>query len=162
MDIKLRARLSAYSKIESIQGMNNNNLPHPDATAEGHVLGVGSNGQYTLIRRVTPEDMSEKWGQAQSPEVTSKEWIGTLFDRPAEATDVINKETIDSLFDNTSAEGSVDVTEKETIDTLFDDKESAESVDVAEKNTIDTLFEKTTAPKVGTVSYAAIDSLFNR
>lgn len=161
MDIKLRARLSAYSKIESIQGMNNN-LPHPDATAEGHVLGVGSNGQYTLIRRVTPEDMSEKWGQAQSPEVTSKEWIGTLFDRPAEATDVINKETIDSLFDNKSTEDQVDVTEKGTIDTLFDKEASDTSVNVAEKDTIDQLFTKTSTPKVGTVSYAAIDSLFNK
>ena len=162
MDIKLRARLSAYSKIESIQGMNNNNLPHPDAAAEGHVLGVGSNGQYTLIRRVTPEDMSEKWGQAQSPEVTSKEWIGTLFDRPAEATDVINKETIDSLFDNKSTEDQVDVTEKGTIDTLFDEEASDTAVNVAEKDTIDKLFTKTSTPKVGTVSYAAIDSLFNK
>lgn len=141
MDIKLRARLSAYSKIESIQGMSNNNLPHPDATAEGHVLGVGSNGQYTLIRRVTQEDMSEKWGQAQSAEYTPKEWIDTLFDKPAEKVDVLDKESIDTLFDGESTEGKVDVTEKETIDSVFKEQQNA---------------------GIATVSYAAIDSLFNK
>lgn len=157
MDIKLRARLSAYSKIESIQGLNDNTLPHPDAAAEGHVLGVGKDGEYTLFRRVTPEDMNEKWGHPQNPEVTSKEWIGTLFERPAESTDVINKEKIDELF-----EGSpevVDVTNKESINTLFDNK--TEEVDVTNKEEIDTLFESTTSNK-GIVSHAAIDSLFDK
>jgi hypothetical protein len=141
MDIKLRARLSAYSKIESIQGMNNNNLPHPDATAEGHVLGVDANGQYTLIRRVTQEDIAEKWGQAESDTVISKNTIDTLFDKPAEVVDVLDKSTIDTLFDDKSLDGTVDVIEKETIDSLFSNNRDS---------------------SIATVSYAAIDSLFDK
>jgi len=48
MDIKLRARLSAYSKIESISSIANN-MPDASATEVGHVVGVGDNGQYTLF-----------------------------------------------------------------------------------------------------------------
>ena len=80
MDIKLRARLTAYSKVDSIEGIVSN-LPTID-----------------------------------------KEHIDSLFDGPSDR--VVTKEEIDTLFD-----GESDV--------------SSES-------------------KIGTVSYSAIDSLFNK
>jgi hypothetical protein len=135
MDIKLRARLSAYSKIESISGINSN-IPDPDALKEGHVLGVGTDGKYTLFGKVTPEDIDGTFNTSTEPDVATKDEIDNLFEEDQGSTEAVTKEEIDSLF------------------------ASVDTVDSATKEEIDELFGNTTDTQVGTVSYADIDSLF--
>lgn len=77
MDIKLRARLSAYSKIDPITSGAATPLPTPTPENIGDVVGVSASGQYTLFPRV------------------SKEQIDSLFATP-DAT--INKEQLKELM----------------------------------------------------------------
>lgn len=77
MDIKLRARLSAYSKIDPTTTSADTPLPTPTPENIGDVVGVGASGQYTLFPRV------------------SKEQIDSLFATP-DAT--INKEQLKELM----------------------------------------------------------------
>lgn len=132
MDIKLRARLSAYSKLESISGINNT-IPTPDETRIGSVLGVGEDGKYQFFGKVTTEQIDNEFG-AMPEKVTTHDEIDTLFPEDPDV-DAVTKEDIDSLF------------------------ESDKGTDSATKDDIDKLFTPTDN-KVGTVSYADIDSLF--
>lgn len=71
MDIKLRARLSAYSKIESIDGVNSN-VPAPDATAAGNVLGVNNSGKYTLFPTVSTAEIDTLFEpEDEEPEIST-------------------------------------------------------------------------------------------
>ena len=131
MDIKLRARLTAYSKVDSI---NNVNLPNPEVLDAGNILGVGEHGDYTLFPSI---DIGK---------------VDTLF-TPEESSTIVSKDTIDTLFTSKENPEAVD---KAIIDTLFNDGKSDTKVDETD---IDTLFE--TTENVRKVSYSAIDSLFN-
>ena len=98
MDIKLRARLSAYSKIESISGLNSN-TPVPDATAAGSVLGVNKTGNYTLFPTVTESEIDSLFMDIIPDEIVTKEEIDTLFteeEKPEVST--VSFADIDSLF----------------------------------------------------------------
>lgn len=133
MDIKLRARLSAYSKISSIEGVNQT-LPLVGADDVGAVLGVGNDGNYTLLKSVSNDSVDEMFTYSTYP-------------TPVEKPD------IDKLFEEKDKPSSVT---KDEIDTLFGDKDTTSAVG---KEDIDSLFQ---LPQVrrGVVSMSDIDSLF--
>lgn len=107
MDIKLRARLSAYSKIESASSASSV-VPDPDATAAGNVLGVNDLGKYTLFPQIDTSDVDTLFEDTQLTQDVTKEEIDSLFD-PDKAPVVypttdssiktVTKSEIDSLFD---------------------------------------------------------------
>ena len=141
MDIKIRARLSAYSRISSVEGLKTN-IPDPTASDAGHVLGVGDTGNYTLFPSVTTTDIDSLFQNEELDETVKKDEIDSLF--PEEGSDdveSVTKDDIDSLFNDSITSESVT---KEEIDNLFEDAPGASS-------------EET----YGTVSFAEIDSLFN-
>lgn len=104
MDIKLRARLSAYGKLSlTTPEGGNNDLPFPSIDDAGSVVGVGSTGSYTLFNRVTESE------------------IDSLFNKKPDEPNVVTKDDIDTLFEDTPEESPTPyqrVTEKD-IDTLF-------------------------------------------
>ena len=99
MDIKLRARLSAYSKIESVDGVNSN-VPAPDATAAGNVLGVNNSGKYTLFPTVSTAEINALFTDIIPDEVVTKDDIDTLFEPDDEEPEIstVSYADIDSLF----------------------------------------------------------------
>lgn len=115
MNIKIRARLAAYSKIDS---NISSNLPSPGTNSVGAVLGVGENGNYELFQNVREPN------------------IDTLFTDTNEPT-LVTKDTIDTLFDV----GDIDV--------------------AVQKDKIDTLFTNEDGDTISSVTYSAIDTLFN-
>lgn len=134
MDIKLRAKLSAYSKISSIEGVNTT-LPLPSVDNVGAVIGVGDSGQYTLFPTIKKENVDEMFVNDDIIETVIKEEIDTLFEGLEEPT-TVTKQEIDDLFPDEETESRV---EKEDIDTLFNENGGS----------------------IGTVSFSEIDSLFN-
>ena len=116
MDIKLRARLSAYSKIESISGLNSN-TPVPDATAAGSVLGVNNTGNYTLFPTVTEAEIDKLFGDVGQDEVVTKEEIDTLFPEEPAVEETVSKEQIDTLFPEEEPE--ISTVSFADIDSLF-------------------------------------------
>lgn len=158
MDIKLRARLSAYSKIDSLEELQTT-IPVPGEGDVHSVLGVGSNGKYTLFPKATTDDYDATFGTTESIDhnrTATHAEIDELF-KSEEKPKSVDKSAIDQLFELTEDEPqSVD---KTTIDMLFVNQEDPDAVD---KSQIDTLFTSTDSkPTIGTVSYAAIDSLFD-
>lgn len=96
MDIKLNARLSAYSKVNSLDP---NKLPLPNGGNEGDVLGVDAHGEYTLIDCVANETIDTLFnGDITEAISVTKDTIDTLFIDEANA-EVVSKAAIDSLFD---------------------------------------------------------------
>lgn len=155
MDLKLRARLCAYSKIESIQGVNSE-LPLPDESNAGSMIGVGNNGNYTLIGKATQSDFDTQFGKVQETPVVPDKWIEDLFETPA-PEDTVTKEEIDKLFPERIDES--DAITKDKIDSLFPSEEQDTTVD---KEEIDDLFDEPSSSQTsGTVSFAEIDSLFS-
>jgi hypothetical protein len=132
MDIKLRARLSAYSKISSVEGLNTT-LPQPSAEISGAVVGVGDDGQYTLFPTIKKENVDEMFVGLDSPVSVKKDEIDELFKEEDVPTSVTKGE-IDKLFE---PEEEDDTVSKSDIDELFDEKSS-----------------------IGTVSFSEIDLLF--
>ena len=115
MDIKLRARLSAYSKIESLNGLNSN-LPTTGESNQGDILGVNDKGQYTLYPKITHEAIDSLFTKDESDKVTTKEDIDGLFPEE-EKEEVVSKEDINNLFEESEDEiGTVSFSE---IDSLF-------------------------------------------
>ena len=133
MDIKIRARLSAYSKIASVEGVNTS-LPFVGKGDAGSVVGVSAEGSYTLFPTVGKEQVDEMFVDSPNPTTVEKDDIDTLFKETEEPVSVTKAE-IDSLFEKDTKPESVG---KEDIDTLFNDK----------------------GQTIGTVSFAEIDSLF--
>lgn len=97
MDIKLRARLSAYSKIESINGLTSN-TPVPDATAAGSVLGVNNSGNYTLFPTVSHAEIDTLFGNVGTDDIVTKDEIDTLFPEEEPEVSTVSFADIDSLF----------------------------------------------------------------
>lgn len=152
MDIKLRARLSAYAKVDSI-GHLQTFIPDPSTAKDGTVLGVDT-GKYTLFPSLNNTDIDNMF---QEPNVTvvDKSQIDDLFKETTEPESVTKTE-IDKLFEESEEPEAVDKTE---IDSLFKEEEDPESVT---KEEIDNLFDETEKPTedVETVSFADIDKLF--
>lgn len=109
MDIKLRARLSAYSRIESITQVSNN-TPTPDVNSAGSLVGVNKDGEYTLYKTVGKEEIDSLFMDVVPDDVVSKEEIDSLFSANGESSHVpvtpqapasgnnVTFEDIDSLF----------------------------------------------------------------
>ena len=153
MDIKLRARLSAYTKIESLSGLQSN-VPSPDATAAGNVLGVNDIGKYTLFPSAGREEIDTLFTDIVGPEVVTKDNINDLFVKETQPESV-TKEDINTLFETKE---EIEAVDKNSIDSLF---ETTEDIDTVEKEEIDTLFASEDSKPAGTVSFRQIDSLFN-
>ena len=95
MDIKLHARLAAYSKIESL---DSNKLPTPDSSNVGDIISVNINGNYTLIDSVTRDEIDTLFDGSITPAVSvNKDTIDTLFLDDQEV-EIVTKAAIDSLF----------------------------------------------------------------
>ena len=105
MDIKLRARLSAYAKIESLSQLQTN-LPDPDSMAAGYMLGVNNQGTYTLFPTVAAPEIDELFEDipAIKPEyeTATKEHIDELFPEQSLNDSAVTKSDINTLFDNES------------------------------------------------------------
>lgn len=118
MDIKLRARLSAYSKIESISGLNSG-VPVPEATDTGAVLGVSDTGKYTLFPTVKETEIDSLFSDAPTEETVSKEEIDSLFEGDKAVPEAVSKEEIDTLFENKKEESNISTVSFADIDSLF-------------------------------------------
>ena len=95
MDIKLNARLSAYSKVNTLDP---NQLPLPTGGNAGDVLGIDNKGEYTLIDCVTNESIDSLFtGQITEPVSVKKDDIDTLFTDDSDV-EIVSKSAIDSLF----------------------------------------------------------------
>lgn len=116
MDIKLRARLSAYSKIESINGLTSN-TPVPDATAAGSVLGVNNSGNYTLFPTVSHAEIDNLFGDVGTDDIVTKDEIDTLFPEEEVKDEPVTKDQIDTLFPEEEPE--ISTVSFADIDSLF-------------------------------------------
>ena len=96
MDIKLRAKLAAYSKVTSI----GSNIPTPSVDNAGDVVGVNDEGKYTLFSKVTHEQIDSLFeGQLDKSRVVTKDEIDTLFeDDTTKPYATVSRSQIDSLF----------------------------------------------------------------
>lgn len=153
MDIKLRARLSAYARVDSI-GHLQTFIPDPSTAKDGTVLGVDT-GKYTLFPSLDNNDIDNMF-QESNVTVVDKNQIDELF-KEAKQPEFVTKTEIDKLFETEDDSETVDKTQ---IDSLFPEKENEpESVT---KEEIDDLFGMSQKPDedVGTVSFADIDKLF--
>ena len=110
MDIKIKARLSAYSKVDSFAASSIVSVPEQDID--------------TLFNK-EPVDGT-----------VTKDEIDTLFVTEPDKYGTVNKNTIDTLF---KEEEQTTTVEKDNIDTLFvpEDEEPTETVSFVE---IDSLF----------------------
>lgn len=102
MDIKLRARLSAYTKIDSIENLNTS-LPDPSLGNCGDVFGVGSNGEYTTYPSIRREDIDTLFASSTDAKPVEKDEIDTLFKQTIEPEDdvevgSVSFSDIDKLF----------------------------------------------------------------
>jgi len=84
-EIKLRARLSAYSKIESLQELNET-LPDPDTLTPGSGIVVSPEGDYVPMTAVTNEEIdslfngnNEEDPEEELPEAVTFAEIDSLF-----------------------------------------------------------------------------------
>lgn len=103
MDIRLRARLSAYSKVDSIS--SSCNVPVPDVVDSGSVLGVNEEGQYTFFKNTKHEDVDELFTNTNLTTSVTNEEIDSLFENvvdgltvPQESDQLVTKEDVDKLF----------------------------------------------------------------
>ena len=96
MDIKLRARLSAYSKVNNADF--NNQIPIPTGDNKGDVLGVNNSGDYTFLDIVNTSYIDTLFEKTPEPEeytIAGEENIDTVLDD----TTLVSYSNIDSLFD---------------------------------------------------------------
>lgn len=75
MNIKLHAKLAAYTKVTNV-----NQFPEPTSSDIGGFVGVGTDGQYTIFKNVSENKIDDLF-EGEEIEVTSN-----------------NKSLIDSLF----------------------------------------------------------------
>ena len=148
MDIKLRTRLSAYSKVDSI---SKNTLPDADILKEGYVVGVSEKGDYTLFPPIGTEDVESLFDGSHQDQTATKDEITGLFQEKKPVS--VTKDDISELFTNKKP---VSVT-KDEVETLFETEED----NVANKEDIETLFDED-GNEMGTVSFEEIASLFKK
>ena len=116
MDIKLRARLSAYSKVESIQtGVTK---PDPELAHAGKILGVNTSGNYTLFDSVDKQKINSLFADSTPAATTiTKDEIDGLFPSEKQAVSA-GTDRIDALFTRQNPPASV-VVSHQAIDSLF-------------------------------------------
>lgn len=106
MNIKLNARLCAYSKTSSLP-----NIPSPSEDNAGDVLGVGDSGSYEFFEKISQNKIDSLFNDPSFPEdcdydTITNEQIDNLFNGnpipPQPDTDcnenTITHAQIDSLF----------------------------------------------------------------
>lgn len=86
--LKLRARLSAYSKIESLQELNET-LPDPDTLTQGSGIVVSPDGDFVEMKAVTNSEIDTLFGDGHIPDVPEEE---------DGAPEAVTFAEIDSLF----------------------------------------------------------------
>lgn len=86
--LKLRARLSAYSKIESLQELNET-LPDPDTLTPGSGIVVSPDGDFIPMNAVTSSEIDTLFNDGHVPDVPDEE---------GGAPEAITFAEIDSLF----------------------------------------------------------------
>lgn len=76
MNIKLHAKLAAYSKVTNV-----NQFPEPTESDIGGFVGVGTDGQYTIFKNVTETKIDEMFEENSETDVvaTNKSLIDSLF-----------------------------------------------------------------------------------
>lgn len=111
MDIKLRARLSAYSKVDAVRAtiddiptISNSDI---DGLFPGRVESAVSKGKIDTL-----------FAEDKKPMAVDKAAIDTLFDGQETKTTAVDKATIDTLFDG--EESTVGRVSYAAIDSLFD------------------------------------------
>lgn len=109
MDIKLRARLSAYSKVDSI----NKECEH-EYVSEEQIDELFKD--MTKPESVTKDEIDGLFTDIKEPESVSKDEIDTLFEKTTEPESV-TKEEIDDLFED--KEDSITSVSFKEIDSLF-------------------------------------------
>lgn len=117
MEMKIRARLSAYSKVDSMSG-----LGVPAATEEnaGAVLAVDATGNYSLVSSVSSSQVDDLFNEEVFPEIVDKDTIDSLFETVIEDDRPISKDEIDNLFGEVDNSGnSVGTVTHSAIDSLF-------------------------------------------
>lgn len=100
MNIKLRARLSAYSKIDSLASINSY-IPEPELSEAGHIVTVGAKGEYKLMGTTSQSDIDTLFDVPKN-NIVSKDDIDSLFPVDLNKDDVVNKDQIDDLFNPTT------------------------------------------------------------
>lgn len=122
MDIKLTAKLSAYSRV-SVNSSSDSQNDLPDCTIldSDAVLGVSSSGSYTLFPKISKEDVDTLFEDITLNGVVTKDEIDTLFDETGDSEKTVTKEDIDTLFEADSNVQTRSVTHEE-IDSLFNTK----------------------------------------
>ena len=111
MAIKLKARLSAYSKVAT------GAAPNPGLAVDGAVVGVNQ-GKYTFFEPASEEKIDKLFGGDESLNIgtVTKEQIDKLFwDKPNKNLKPVTSETIDTLFENEIP----NVVSHSAIDSLF-------------------------------------------
>ena len=102
MDIKLRAKLSAYSRVSELISNSTTKLPEIGENDNGKVVGV-DNGNYTLFPTIQKPDIDTLFEKKSEDETVTKEEIDTLFPEK-DVADSVTKGQIDTLFNNHEVE----------------------------------------------------------
>ena len=75
MNIKLRARLQAYGKLD----ISKNVLPEPSVADAGKFVGVGHDGEYVLFANATDSTIDRLFGDEESSNQAKRSLIDSLF-----------------------------------------------------------------------------------
>ena len=77
MNIKLRARLKAYGKLDISQDY----LPHPTIDDAGKFVGIGVDGKYTLFENATEKQIDDIVNnKSDNITNTKKSFIDSMFE----------------------------------------------------------------------------------
>ena len=74
-DIKLRAKLRAYGKLDISQDY----LPHPTLDDAGKFLGIGTDGNYVLFDNATEDQIDEIINESDNIQSSKKSFIDSMF-----------------------------------------------------------------------------------
>ena len=97
MDIRLRAKLSAYSKADLDINSSSESFPSIDSSNAGDIVGVNNLGDYTLFNSVENSMIDELFLDNTEAISVNKDKIDTLFEDDADIA-TVSKDAIDSLF----------------------------------------------------------------
>lgn len=114
MNIKLRARLAAYSKLNTY---SSDSLPNiEDFEGDGVVTVTDKKYAVQPVERITETDIDSMFGTTET--TVSKEQIDSLFfTQPTDSYGTVSKDEIDTLFDD--EDNDVGTVSFADIDSLF-------------------------------------------
>lgn len=116
MEMKIRARLSAYSKVDSMSGLG---VPAATEKDAGAVLAVDANGNYSLVSSVSNSQVDDLFNEDIFPTIVDKDTIDSLFET-VESDRPVSKDEIDDLFGEVNNSGnSIGTVTHSAIDSLF-------------------------------------------